>query len=113
MRRAVAIAATGGTAATMLFAVATGGLAIVASDEDQPRAPVETTPAPEPRPAVTVVPLPGPHGDLFPDRPIVLPNGAPACGNVMAKYAAPVPIGDCAATRTMLYLSKGARVPPR
>ena len=92
MRTSVLVAVTGGATTTMLLAIAaTGGLGALTDDDAASSAPSATvadaTDRAEPAPVVVKVELPV--------KPIVLPSGAPACGNVMTKYAAPKPLTRC------------------
>jgi hypothetical protein len=107
MRTSVLFAASGGSAATMLLAVAaTGGLAAL-TDDDLPLASTATDPAPAPT-APAAAPVVAVE---LPQKPLVLPTGAPACGNVMTKYAAPAALSPCATRQTRILPT--ATKPPR
>jgi hypothetical protein len=109
MRRSVSIAITGGTTATMLLAVAaTSGLAVLPGDEAAPAQDTAFLPVRVPPPLMATPAPPAPVA--LRDKPIVLPTGAPACGNVMAKYAPPPVANGCGAPATKLYGLKTSRV---
>ena len=72
---------------TMLFAVvATGVVAATATVDDEPDVPLAIAEARAPE---RVDPPPPPKRRPLSDLPLVLRNGAPACGNTMSKAARP------------------------